>query len=73
MSYGKVIDGGAQMRKGLTKGINGKVKSREAEYSRRDGVAARVVNAYKVPELSNQNINDINGGKFKVGKVPSKV
>ena len=74
MSYGRVISGGAAMRKGVTKGINDKVASREKEYARRDGVAARVVDAYKVRELSNQNINDVrDGDKFKVGKVPSKV
>jgi hypothetical protein len=74
MSYGKVIDGGAQMRKGVSKGINSKVASRQKEYDRRDSVASAVVNAYKVRELSNQNINNVhNGDKFKVGKVPSKV
>ena len=74
MSYGKVFDGGAQMRKGLTKGINGKVASRQKEYDRRDSVAAQVVDAYKVRVLSNQSTNDVhNGDKFKKGTVPSKV
>ena len=74
MSYGKVIDGGASMRKGLSKGINDKIKSREKEYSHRDSVAAQVVDAYKTRVLSNQSINDVrNGDKFKKGSVPSKV
>ena len=74
MSYGKVISGGASMRKGLTNGINEKVSSREKEYSRRDSVAAQVVDAYKTRVLSNQSINDVrNGDKFKKGSVPSKV
>ena len=74
MSYGKVISGGASMRKGLTKGINEKVSSREKEYYRRDSVAAQVVDAYKTRVLSNQSINDVrNGDKFKKGTVPSKV
>jgi len=74
MSYGKVIDGGAQMRKGVSKGINGKVASRQKEYDRRDSVAAQVVDAYKVRVLSNQSTNDVHGGdKFKKGTVPSKV
>lgn len=74
MSYGKVISGGAQMRSGLTKGINGKVASRQKEYDRRDAVAAQVVNAFKVRNLSNQATNDVhNGDKFKKGTVPSKV
>ena len=72
--YGRVINGGAQMRKGVTKGINDKVASRQKEYDRRDMVAGKVVDAYKVRELSNQSINDVHDGdKFKVGKVPSKV
>ena len=74
MSYVKVISGGASMRKGLTKGINEKVSSREKEYSRRDSVAAQVVDAYKTRVLSNQSINDVrDGDKFKKGSVPSKV
>lgn len=74
MSYGRVISGGASMRKGLTKGINGKVASREKEYAHRDSVAAQVVDAYKVRVLSNQSTNDVhNGDKFKKGTVPSKV
>jgi hypothetical protein len=74
MSYGKVIDGGAAMRKGVSKGINSKVASREKEYSRRDSVAAQVVDAYKVRNLSNQAINNVrDGDKFKKGTVPSKV
>jgi len=74
MSYGKVIDGGAQMRKGVSKGINSKVASRQKEYDRRDSVAAAVVDAYKVRVLSNQSTNDVrNGDKFKKGTVPSKV
>lgn len=74
MSYGKVISGGASMRKGVTKGINDKVASRQKEYDRRDGVAAQVVNAFKVRNLSNQATNDVhNGDKFKKGTVPSKV
>lgn len=74
MSYGKVINGGAAMRKGLTKGINDKLATRSKEVAHRENVAAQVVNAYKVRELSNQNINNVrDGDKFTVGKVPSKV
>lgn len=73
MSYGKVINGGAQMRKGVTKGINDKLSARSKDDSRRQTTATAVNNAYKIRELSNQNINDVNGDKFKVGRVPSKV
>ena len=74
MSYGKVISGGASMRKGLTKGINDKLKVRGAEIAHREMVAGKVVDAYKVRVLSNQSTNDVhNGDKFKKGTVPSKV
>ena len=65
MSYGRVISGGAQMRKGLTKGINDKLASREGEIDRRERVAKAVVDAYKVDTLSSQHTNNIHkGDKF---------
>jgi hypothetical protein len=72
--YGKVISGGAAMRKGLTKGINDKLASRSAEDDRRDTVATAVANAYKVKTLSSQHTNNVSkGGKFTKPSVPSKV
>ena len=62
--YGKVISGGAAMRKGLTKGINDKLASRSGEDDRRATVATAVNNAYKVNTISSQHTNDSNGGKF---------
>jgi hypothetical protein len=62
--YGKVISGGAAMRKGLTKGINDKLASRSGEDDRRATVATAVNNAYKVNTVSSQHTNDTNGGKF---------
>lgn len=74
MSYGKVISGGASMRKGVTKGINDKLKTHDKQVAHRENVAAQVVNAFKVRNLSNQATNDVhNGDKFKKGTVPSKV
>lgn len=74
MSYGKVISGGASMRKGLTKGINDKLKTHDKQVAHRESVAAQVVDAYKTRVLSNQAINNVHGGdKFKKGTVPSKV
>lgn len=64
MSYGKVISGGASMRKGLTKGINDKISGHEAECDRRATIATAVCNAYKVNTVSSQHTNDTNGGKF---------
>jgi len=64
MSYGKVINGGAQMRKGVSKGINDKLSSRSAEDERREVVATAVNNAYKVNTISSQHTNDTKGGTF---------
>lgn len=71
--YGKVISGGAAMRKGLTKGVNDKLASRSAEDDRRQTVATAVNNAYKVLTLSSQHTNNVRGGKFTKPSVPSKV
>ena len=74
MSYGKVLSGGASMRKGLGKGINDKLKSRESEVKHRDMVANAVTNAYKVDTLSSQHTNNIHkGDKFTKPSVPSKI
>lgn len=73
MSYGKVISGGAQMRKGLTKNINNKLDGFEDENERRAKVAGAVRQAYSVRTLSDQNVNNIRGGSFTSGKRPSKV
>ena len=64
MSYGKVINGGAQMRKGLTKGINDKLSTRSAEDDRRATVASAVNSAYKVNTISSQHTNNSNKGQF---------
>ena len=61
------------MRKGLTKDINNKHKSREGEIARRDTVAKAVNNAYKVNTVSSQHTNNVKGGKFTKPSVPSKV
>lgn len=73
MSYGKVINGGAQMRKGLTKGVNDKLSTRSKEDDRRQSVATAVNNAYKVDTLSSQHTNNVNGGKFQKPSVPKNI
>ena len=64
MSYGTVINGGAQMRKGVSKGINDKLSSRSAEDDRRATVAGAVNSAYKVNTISSQHTNNTKGGAF---------
>lgn len=71
--YGKVINGGVQMRKGVSKGINDKLTTRTNEYGRREKVAVAVRDVYKVNTLSDQHTQNINGGKFQKGTRPAKV
>ena len=62
------------MRKGVSKDINDKRKSREGEVDRREVVATAVNNAYKVNTVSSQHTNNVKkGGKFTKPSVPSKV
>ena len=72
-AYGKVISGGAQMRKGVSKAINDKLTTRTNEYGRREKVAVAVRDVYKVNTLSDQHTQNINGGKFQKGTRPAKV
>jgi hypothetical protein len=72
-AYGKIISGGAQMSKGLTKGINDKLDGLADRRERSQTIATSVNNAYKVNTLSEQHTQDINGGKFTAGKRPAKV
>lgn len=72
-AYGKVISGGAQMSKGLTKGINDKLDGIADRRERAQVIATSVVNAYKVNTLSDQHTQNIRGGKFTAGTRPSKV
>ena len=72
--YGKIIDGGKQMSKGLTKGINDKLDGFKGENERRAVVANAVLDAYKVNTVSSQHTNDIrNSGKFTKPSVPKNV
>jgi hypothetical protein len=72
-AYGKVISGGAQMSKGLTKGINDKLDGIADRRERAQVIATSVVNAYKVNTLSDQHTQNIRGGKFTAGARPAKV
>lgn len=71
--YGKVISGGASMRKGVSKGINDKLENLKAEKSARQITAQSVAEAFKVDTLSQQHTNNVNGGKFTKGTRPAKV
>jgi hypothetical protein len=62
--YGRVINGGAQMRKGVSKGINDKLEGHASENGRRAQVAGAVRDAYKVNTISSQHTNNSDKGKF---------
>jgi hypothetical protein len=73
-SYGKVISGGVQMRKGLTKNINDKIDGHNNDLKRKEVIAGAVNDAYKVNTVSSQHTNNVkNFGKFTKPSVPSKV
>lgn len=71
--YGRVISGGKQMSKGLTKGINDKLAGYEEENERRAVIATAVKNAFTVRHLSDPTTNNSNNGKFQTVKEKAKV
>jgi hypothetical protein len=71
--YGRVINGGAKMSKGLTKGINDKLSGFADENARRATVAGAVRQAFTVRHLSDQTTNNSNNGKFQTLKEHAKV
>jgi hypothetical protein len=72
--YGKVLSGGAQMRKGLTKNINDKIGGHNDDLKRKEAIAGAVNNAYKVDTLSSQHTNNVkNFGKFTKPSVPKNI
>jgi hypothetical protein len=70
--YGRVITGGKQMTKGLTKGINDKLDQLEDKREKRESLANTVKGAFATKNLSNNHWNDIDvgqrGNKMKAGK-----
>ena len=71
--YGKVISGGARMTKGLTKNVNDKLAGFAAGHKRSATIAGAVGKAFNQNPLSDQHLNNINGGKFTVPTLPKKV
>ena len=66
--YGKIIDGGETMRKGLTKGINNKLESFAEGHERSAKIAGAVRDAFKQKNLSDQTTDNVYGGKFQKAK-----
>jgi len=72
--YGKVINGGVAMRKGLTKEINDKLEGLAENRARGKKIATAVNDAYKLKTLSTQHTNNVKQrGKFEKPSVPKNV
>tara|TARA_R110000868_G_scaffold82690_5_gene233405 strand:+ start:1623 stop:1856 length:234 start_codon:yes stop_codon:yes gene_type:complete len=63
MSYGQVINGGAQMRKGLTKGINDKLEGFSKEQDRRKMLCDSVKKSFPEQHLSDNNFLGVDVGQ----------
>jgi hypothetical protein len=73
-AYGRVISGGKQMSKGLTKAINDKLDTFAEGNGRAKTIAEAVNNAYKVNTLSSQHTDGVKQfGKFTKPSVPKNV
>jgi hypothetical protein len=68
--YGKVISGGKAMTNGLTKNINGKLEGFSKGHAHGEMIANAVNKVFGNRHLSDPQVNDINGGKFKTSKTP---
>lgn len=73
MSYGKVISGGKQMTKGLSKGINDKLEEFAEGHKYAAKLAVAVRDTFNQNPLSGPHLNNVNGSKFTKPKLPSKV
>lgn len=73
MSYGKIISGGKQMSKGLSKGINDKLDGFAGENKRRASVAKAVSSVYKAGVITDPHTNNVKGGTFTKPKIHSQV
>ena len=72
MSYGKVISGGKQMSKGLSKSINDKLDSFAEGHKHAASIAKAVSGAYKAGIVTDPHTNNVKGGTFTKPKVYSQ-
>jgi hypothetical protein len=69
MHYGTIINGGAPMRKGVTKEINDKLEGLAENRARGEKIAKAVEDAYKVKTLSSQHTDNVKQrGQFEKPK-----
>ena len=69
MHYGTIINGGAPMRKGVTKEINDKLEGLAENRARGEKIAKAVEEAYKVNTLSSQHTDNVKQrGQFEKPK-----
>ena len=69
MSYGKIISGGKQMSKGLSKNINDKLDNFAAGHAHAASIAKAVNSAYKDGIVNDPHTNNVKGGTFTKPKV----
>jgi hypothetical protein len=75
-AYGTIISGGARMTKGLTKGINDKLKEYADSHKDKAVLANSVRNVFNQNPLSDPHLNNINvkaNPKFTTPKLPAKI
>jgi len=73
-AYGRVINGGKQMSKGVTKAINDKLDTFAEGNGRAKTIAEAVNSAYTVKTLSTQHTDGVKQfGKFTKPSVPKNV
>jgi hypothetical protein len=72
MSYGKIISGGKQMSKGLSKNINDKLDSFAKGHAHAASIANAVSSAYKAGIVNDPHTNNVKGGTFTKPKVSAQ-
>ena len=73
MSYGKIISGGKQMTKGLSKGINDKLEEFAEGHKHAATIAQAVSSTYKAGVITSPHTNNVKGGSFSKPKIHSQV
>lgn len=66
--YGRVISGGAQMRKGVTKSINDKLEDFAEKHERSEKIAGTVRKGMDNVVMEGPRRLKVNGGKFEANK-----
>ena len=63
MNYGKVISGGKQMSKGVSKPINNKLEGFAEGHAHGEDIAKRANKALAYEDFSDPHMNNVNAGR----------